>query len=226
MGGEQWGRAQLCIGLSGMAWASSGEGRGLEARYLLLIKSPVSTKSTLRFKCLWSIPRSPQQKVCILLFLYGHYLVFHFAHDRTTFPSSENDSNLNDVDAAASVFFPLVCMWLQVCSALVLFLALCTGLICESLGCQHKKKWNREEAAHTCKRGAPYPWEPDPTWPLSPVLLLKQKDSVAVQLPFESGSLNLLACSASRAELSTRVKTDIPGVLVVVFPSSLFAKMA
>ena len=44
----------------------------------------------------------------------------------------------------------------------------------------------------------------------------------AVQLPFESGSLYFLTCSASWDEAGTQVKTDAPGVKLAVFLSRAF----
>lgn len=44
----------------------------------------------------------------------------------------------------------------------------------------------------------------------------------AVQLPFDSGSLYFLTCSASWDEASTQVKTDTPGVTLAVFLSRAF----
>lgn len=77
------------------------------------------------------------------------------------------------------------------CSALVLVLALCTGLSVNRHGCLCKQKWNRGDGSCMRRRGS-FIFESLTPRPPRTALLPKQGLWMALKLPFDSGSLDFL----------------------------------
>lgn len=141
---------------------------------------------------------------------------------RNTFPSSTNDCSVNDFDATVSVWGVSLHMSPRLCSALILLLALCAGLDCEPSWCRYKKKWKRRGGSHMQSRGS---LGLEPLAPWSPRMhCYKNRLLNGREMALESGRPHYLTCSALGDEAGTWVKTNVPGIMIVLFLSSAFCQ--
>lgn len=116
------------------------------------MRSPVPTKLPLCFKICNQKPPLHHELMCSLSVLI--WALFSLFLMIWNFFPSKNSSNLNNFDWAPFIFLASLHMTPGLCSALVLFLALCTGLSVNRHGCLCKKKWNSGGGSCMRRRGS------------------------------------------------------------------------